>query len=170
MTKWNANNYSRLMVIDLKRIKQLKLVQQQLQQVALNGQLPATPMYVPLVPQPSVRRRSSRPTLFSMNREREELENISNSGILRESELYQTTMAQSPQSFGPTNYPNSSVIRPSNDHLTPSANPNWGKNSGSVVPLSHGIYSIRQENDSILSSIDNSPVQYGGVINGTPTE
>lgn len=148
MTHWNANNYSKQMAKDIKKIRATQRIQEGL----LNGSIPATP-----IEENHMLRRMSKPTVFSLAR-------------------LPVSEEQDPRSLlsSPDRNRRRSSLTSSNNvetFLVPSSPP---PSTDTLLSLPHqrhplrseqdyslvDIHRIQAENNLLLSQINNAPVEY----------
>jgi hypothetical protein len=174
MTHWNANNYSKQMAKDIKKIR----ARQRLQQAILNESIPPTPNEEN--PMLALSRVNSKPTLFSLARtmagNREQQQGLASSPVSSPADRDRGQPNQrrnssftSSKSADNLNFSSSAAAvsvhtspPPSTDTLT--------HQQTHLRSSSFDIHRIQEENSAALAQVNNSPVQYPKSIPRHETE
>lgn len=148
MTHWNANNYSKQMVRDIRKIRRTR----KLREAELIESIPPTP-----IEEEALLRRYSRPTLFSrsqiLSKGPSDLQVSAKISMERRLSHQGGDLNKSKQSLSPS---------PSDGDLSHGISPaqQLAHQRPPYATLPTEIQRIQEENNEILSKVNNAPVQY----------
>jgi hypothetical protein len=151
MTKWNANNYSKQMKKDIRKIRSVQRSRKNLED---QSSIPPTPNEAPS-------RKASSPGIFTLGRPGVPLpQSISSPQIQEIDSLDTSTYPLTQTSAGKRNSLTPAMSAGERDltlgAIYPQSEP---LNYSSQMPVE--IHRIQQENNAVLGRVNNAPVQYG---------